>query len=98
MPTKSEQFQILDTDRVDLLCIARDMFTAVQGRMAASDSTQEMTFTSQAEEDAYKAAMHLLETELSRGACKVKKLLTSRTILSSFPENEPAAIGANKTA
>lgn len=89
MPTKSEQFAILDSDRVDLLCIARDMFTAVQSRMAMS-SSEEMTFVSPAEEDAYKAAMHLLETELSRGACKVQRHLTGRTILSNFPENEPA--------
>ena len=91
MPTKNEQFTILDSDRVDLLCIARDMFTAVQSRMA-ENGHGEMTFASGAEEDAYKAAMHLLETEFSRGACKVQKHLTSRTILSSFPENEPAAI------
>lgn len=90
MPTKQEQFTVLDTDRVDLLCIARDMFTAVQTRMAHTND--EMTFASPAEEDAYKAAMHLLETEFSRGACKVQKHLTSRTILSTFPENETAAI------
>lgn len=89
MPTKNEQFAILDSDRVDLLCIARDMFTAVQARLATNDS-EEMTFTSAAEEDAYKAAMHLLETELSRGACKVQRHLTGRTIIGGLPENDPA--------
>lgn len=95
MPTKNEQFAILDSDRVDLLCIARDMFTAVQSRMAVNES-REMTFASPAEEDAYKAAMHLLETELSRGASRVQRHLIVRTILTGFPENEPAAIETAK--